>query len=240
MAGLSRSNLERLKQRVEQGGQLAAETVRGYSGQEPVPAADASPDDWAAYCNAARGRAAAAVIEWGRRIGAAHAAYRAQGQSWGRTWEAWCREHLGIGKGFADQLRLIGENLPVTDCQILPGSTHQLTTLARLKRDHPAAFVAARESGAIGPQLTREQAQALLRDAQVQPALPAAEAPAPPPFRRVAGVTLEAALADKLEAIATARGTTPAQLLAEAAEVWIRRQPMPEGTVTVDTTARTD
>lgn len=71
-------------------------------------------------------------------------------------------------------------------------------------------------------------------------ALPAAEAeaPAPPPFRRVAGLRLPAAQADKLEAIAQHRGTTPAQVAADVMQSWLKRQPMPEGTVTIDATAQ--
>ncbi len=234
MAGLSKGNLDRLKQRTEQGSHHAQRQINTYAGEGLIPAPDASPDAWATYCNDARGKAAAAIVEWGRRISLAHDAYRVQPQRWGRTWEDWCRDNLGIGRSYANQLRVIGENLGTTGTQILPAAKEQLHALARLRQQHPDAFETAVAAGSITPQLTREQAQDLLKAAK---AGPAAVPVSPPPFRRVAGVTLEADQAKKLEAIAATRGTTPAQLLAEAAVAWLKRQPMPEGVTTIDVTS---
>lgn len=212
---------------------------------DTMPAVDASPDEWATYCNAAKGRAAEAVIEWGQRVSLAHAAYKQEPQRWGRTWDDWCQQNLGIKRSFANKLVGIGEhlfagNLFRTAKQILPADTETLYALARLNRDAPAAFEAAVASGTITPQLTREQAQTLLKAAKGgQVALPAAPA-SQPQFRRFGGITLEAHKADKLEAIAAARNTTPAKLLTEAAEQWLKRQSMPEGVVTIEALVSAD
>jgi hypothetical protein len=173
----------------------------------PLPSAPAY--EWADYCNQAKGKAAGALIEWGRRIQEAHDAYRAQGQSWGRTWEDWCQENLGIGRGFANQLRLIGENLAVTNCQILPAATDQLTTLARIRRDAPEVFDAAVADGRINPAMDRAAARALL--VETRPAPPAPKAP------RTRSIRLTSELVELLEQRAQERGLTLVELLEDFA-----------------------
>ena len=61
-----------------------------------VPDGYRTPDEWAEYCNAARGKAVEAIIEWGNRIQEAHAAYKAEPQEWGRRRTCGARRSWGI------------------------------------------------------------------------------------------------------------------------------------------------
>ena len=48
--------------------QQHADAIAQSQGVAPPPAAAAGPEAWANYVNVARGKAAAAIVEWGRRI----------------------------------------------------------------------------------------------------------------------------------------------------------------------------
>lgn len=176
---------------------------------EGEPATGDPPEYWAAWIQAAQGKAAEAVIEWGRRIAVAHAAYSAQPQQWGRTWDDWCQQNLQIGKRYADQLRLIGENLGGTDSRILPAATHQLTSLAKLRQVAPDVFEQAVASGAISPGMSRADARALV--AEVAPPSPAA------PRRRSPLVSLqvEPQVAELVRERAQQEGLSVSHLLLE-------------------------
>ena len=229
----------------QQAKQLAQDSGAVVPVDEPTPAAHASPETWASYVNTARGQAAAAIVEWGRRISLAHDAYRAQPQRWGRTWEDWCQTNLGISKAHAHKLTSIGRHLHEGNSshavkRILPADIATLYGLARVRRDAPDVFDAAIANGTITPELTRHQALALLKATQPSSLARMLSPTSPPPFRRVAGLTLESNQVEKLEAIAASRGMTPAQVLSEVAGDWLKKQPMPDEVVTIDTTVSAD
>ena len=138
-----------------------------------APEGDRSPDEWADWCNEPRGKAVENILEWGRRIQATHAAYKAQPQRWGQTWEDWCQESLGIGKRYADQLRAIGVNLGDTVSHVLPADARSLYSLARFRQQSPDAFERAVGNGTIRPDMDRREAQQLLK-AETGPTVPPA------------------------------------------------------------------
>ena len=121
---------------IEVAGKSVAATV--------VPKGDRTPDEWASYCNAARGKAVEAIIEWGNRIQEAHAAYKAEPQQWGKRWDVWCKEKLGSGEAHLRQISCVSQNFRgnATDIQSLPADSTSLYALARLKRDAPCAGLA--------------------------------------------------------------------------------------------------
>lgn len=223
---------ERLKKRQQQAAIRAEESITTYRRSDIAsePPADASPEVWAEYINDAQGRAVEALLEWGRRIGLAHEAYALQPQRWGRTWEDWCRERLGISRATADRLKAIAANLAHNVSDILPSDQQALYFLARLRRDAPTSFEEAVQEARIHPGLTRQEAQALLLHAQLPSRVPLR----PPAFRRVANCSLEVPLAEKLEAIARSQGKTPARLRDEILTDWLRRQPLPSELTTIE------
>jgi hypothetical protein len=190
--------------------QAVEEYAEGSAQQEAIPLPSAPEHEWADYCNRARGKAAGAMIEWGRRIQEAHEAYKAQGQSWGRTWEDWCRDNLGIGKSFSNQLRVIGENLAISNGQILPAATDQLVMLARVRRDAPEVFDAAVAQGLVHPGMTRDEAKLLL--AEARPSQPKATGKP-----RLRSIKLTAELVELLEQKAQQQGLSLVELLEEFA-----------------------
>lgn len=143
---------------VEVAGKSVATTV--------VPDGDRTPDEWAKYCNAARGKAVEAIIEWGGRIQEAHAAYKEQPQRWYQRWDVWCKEQLGNSRQHLERIQDISKNLALGKCDIskLPTQTDSLYALARLKRDAPEAFDIAIADGTISPGMSRGEAKALLEE----------------------------------------------------------------------------
>ncbi len=83
-----------------------------------VPNGDRTPDEWASYCNAARGKAVEAIIEWGNRIQEAHAAYKLQPQRWYKRWDAWCKEALGNSQQHLQRIEEVSKNLTRNACDI--------------------------------------------------------------------------------------------------------------------------
>jgi len=148
-----------------------------------VPEGDRTPDEWASYCNAARGKAVEAIIEWGNRIQEAHAAYKAEPQRWGKRWDAWCKEALGNSQQHLHQITTISRNLTgaTSDISKLPTQTDSLYALARLKRDAPEAFEQAIEDGTIRPDMSRSDAKDLLEQHTKPKPLPAQLSADPPP-----------------------------------------------------------
>lgn len=183
------------------------------------PAEDADPAEWASYCNAARGQAAAAIIQWGQRIAAAHRAYRAQPQRWGQTWADWCRDNLGIGDRSADRLRAIGENLRHTVSDILPADQQSLYSLAKLSQSQPEVFRQAIDQGEIRPAMKRAEVLALAARSSLSPS-----EPEPALFVRWHGMTLSRVTLERLQARAASMGRKPEDLAGEcldkAAEKW--------------------
>lgn len=129
-----------------------------------VPDGDRTPDEWAGYCNAARGKAVEAIIEWGNRIQEAHSAYKLEPQRWGQRWDVWCKEQLGNSQPHLARITEISRNLILTknDISKLPPQTDSLYALARLKRDAPEAFESAITDGIIRPDMSRGDAKGLL------------------------------------------------------------------------------
>jgi len=148
-----------------------------------VPDGDRTPDEWAQYCNAARGKAVEAIIEWGNRIQEAHAAYKAEPQRWGQRWDVWCKERLGNSRQHLERIQDISQNLALDKCDIskLPTQTDSLYALARLKRDAPEAFDAAIADGTISPAMSRGEAKELLEKHTGTKRIPAQILSDPPP-----------------------------------------------------------
>ena len=180
-----------------------------------APGQEAPATEWASYVNEARGRAVESIIEWGNRIRLAHDAYRAQGQSWGRTWEDWCQQNLGVGRSMVSRLETIAENLLIGNQQILPPNTDSLYALARVRRDAPGVFEARLAAGDIHPEMTREEVRTIL----VQ-AIPVTPKPQSSPPRRSRSLSLDPDLLTRLEAIAREQGLTVPKLLDEAVTFW--------------------
>jgi len=141
-------------------------SILDVAGQPVLATVDTerSPDEWASYCNAARGKAVEAIIEWGRRIQEAHAAYKLQPQRWGKRWDEWCKEALGNSQQHLARIEEVSKNLTLSKCDIskLPTQTDSLYALARLRRDAPEAFEQAIEDGIIRPDMNRAEAKELL------------------------------------------------------------------------------
>jgi hypothetical protein len=171
--------------RSPQDAQRQAEQIRDDSTiTTVVPRSDADPQVWADYCNQARGQAAAAVVEWGRRIQQAHDAYSVHAQRWGRSWEQWCQDNLGITRRHADKMKAIygafgktDENSGLSKTGILPPQTDCLYALAVLHQSHPDQFEVAVAQGRINPAMKRREVEQLRQE--LLP--PKAERPPRPP-----------------------------------------------------------
>jgi hypothetical protein len=147
-----------------------------------VPDGDRTPDEWAGYCNAARGKAVESIIEWGNRIQEAHAAYKAEPQRWGQRWDVWCKEQLGNSKSHLSAITSISNAFGSTEhISKLPPQTDSLYALARLKRDAPEAFEQAIKDGVISPAMSRGEAKELLEEHTGTKRIPAQILSDPPP-----------------------------------------------------------
>lgn len=180
---------------------------------DEAPSDDAQPEEWAEYVQKAYGKAAAAIIEVGKRINMAHAAYMAQGQTWGRTWEEWCQTNLGYRATNAYKRMKIAENLCRTATDILPPDTESLYALARINEKAPEAFSVLVNSGRIHPTMTREQVKTITVEAIPVTDKQQAESPKKPPKTR--SLRVDAGIAELLEQRANARGQTISELLME-------------------------
>ena len=148
-----------------------------------VPDGDRTPDEWAGYCNAARGKAVESIIEWGNRIQEAHTAYKAEPQRWGQRWDVWCKEQLGNSQQHLARIEEVAKNFThhVCDISALPTDQQSLYALARLKRDAPEAFEAAIADGTISPAMSRGEAKELLEEHTGTKRIPAQILSDPPP-----------------------------------------------------------
>jgi DNA modification methylase len=147
-----------------------------------VPDGDRTPDEWAGYCNAARGKAVESIIEWGNRIQEAHTAYKAEPQRWGQRWDVWCKEQLGNSKSHLSAITSISNAFGSTEhISKLPPQTDSLYALARLKRDAPKAFEQAIKDGTISPAMSRGEAKELLEEHTGAKRIPAQILSDPPP-----------------------------------------------------------
>ena len=132
-----------------------------------------SLEDWKVYIAAASqvekqvGQSLVdAIIEKGKRIAEFHAAYRAKGQKWGKTWEEVCKKTIGISKTMCKQYIAIGGNMCGGSAHILPVSIDALYGLCRVIRADRKIFDEAIASGEINPKMTIPKADALVERAE--------------------------------------------------------------------------
>ena len=88
-----------------------------------------SLEDWKVYIAAASqvekqiGQSLVdAIIEKGKRIAEFHAAYRAKGQKWGKTWNDVCEKTIGLSRRMAEKYMTIGKNKGLIETHLLPSS----------------------------------------------------------------------------------------------------------------------
>ena len=180
--------------------------------EEQVPLSNAPPEEWATYVNKARGKAAAAIVEWGERIAQASAAYKSQPQQWGRKWDEWCRENLGISDEYARQLVLIAENIPTTSCGVLPPSKNKLLVLAQAESTKAGVVQQAIREGRLGPDSSMQEVRSLKAEAEAQASdqVIDVQATVVPTTR---SLTLPAELVERIKTQAKAQGIKPHELI---------------------------
>ena len=146
-------------------------------------------DDWKAYIaeateaeRTAAGSIVDAIIVKGTRIAAFHAAYKANAQRWGRTWEDACVEGIGASETTCSKYETIAKNPLRTAKDILPSSLDSLYYLTRAARADPEGFQAAVVAGVVKPNMTRPRAAALAKRAEgKKPSKPPVQRLPPPP-----------------------------------------------------------
>lgn len=179
------------------------------------PTVGADPTHWAAWIQEAQGEAIESVIELGRRLWLARAAHGQEPQRWGRRWEDWCEEFLGIKRSFAFKLVSIWDGLGEENLfrgvkHVLPADTEVLYGLARLRKEKPDAFDVEVEAGTIKPDLNRAGISNLL-DRYYPDRVAKREARKP----SARSLRVDAGIAELLEQRANARGQTISELLME-------------------------
>jgi hypothetical protein len=133
-------------------------------------------DDWKAYiaeATAMEQRAdqskVKAIVEKGRRIAEFRAAFRAQGQRWGRRWEDLCQEITGVNASRCNKYELVAQNTFLNEKDIsFPGDIESLYYLARAVKADRDVVNTAIQTGEVGPKINRHQAEAIMRHAEAK------------------------------------------------------------------------